>query len=67
MAYHPENMRRLGFPLAKADGKQISGSGFMLEYAEREHCRDLYGVRRVGGNGEKSAQFLRNNLDFLRL
>jgi len=67
MAYHPDNMRRLGFPLKNGAGKKISGSGYLLTRSEAEHFRHIYSINQIGSDNAKSAKFLRDNPDFLRL
>jgi hypothetical protein len=67
MAYHKENMRRLGFKTGFKYRGSVTGSGVGLTHQEREYLRDQYGFSLVGGDHEPSAVFLRNNKDFLRL
>jgi len=68
MAYHPDNMRRLGL-LRQPDktARATSGSGFRLTHAEREYYHHTYAIDRIGSDNEQSRIFLRNNPDFLRL
>ncbi len=65
--FHPDNMRRLGFPYKRAEKLRVVGSGFGLTHAESEYYKDTYLIDRLGGNNEKNVAFLRNCREFLSL
>jgi len=67
MAYHPDNMRRLGLPVERIAQRELSGSAFDLTGAERNFVVEKYHFSHLGGETERSRLFLRNNPYFLRL
>jgi hypothetical protein len=67
MAYHPENMRRLGFPLPKNKERVVSGTVFDLTHEEIEFRRKAYKLDMVGSALRKCDWFLRDNSYFLSL
>lgn len=77
MAYHEENMRRLGFkargtvtePIKGGHGitARVIGSACGLTEAEREYHRKKWGIDEMGGTSHKCIEFLRNRPEFFEL
>lgn len=67
MAYHQENMERLGFPLSSKPSRTvIEGSGFGLTELEKEHFEGSFGIS-IGATDHTNGRFLRHCRNFISL
>jgi hypothetical protein len=65
--YHPDNMRRLGFPLADSTNRNVLGSAFRLTDAQQEVLKQQYRITHWGDRSLMSHSFLMNQTHFLSL